>query len=93
MTIARATIFGGSGFIGRHIVKRLAQRGIVVRAAVRDPEAALFLKPMGQVGQIAPGPGNYEVTVMPVKGESKGKKEVFSITVKEGETVEEIKRY
>ncbi len=54
MTIARATIFGGSGFIGRHIVKRLAQRGIVVRAAVRDPEAALFLKPMGQVGQIAP---------------------------------------
>jgi NADH dehydrogenase len=54
MSIARATIFGGSGFIGRHIVKRLAQRGIVVRAAVRDPEAALFLKPMGQVGQIAP---------------------------------------
>jgi NADH dehydrogenase len=54
MPIARATIFGGSGFIGRHIVKRLAQRGIVVRAAVRDPEAALFLKPMGQVGQIAP---------------------------------------
>ena len=54
MTIARATIFGGSGFIGRHIVKRLAQRGIVVRAAVRDPENALFLKPMGQVGQIAP---------------------------------------
>ena len=54
MTIARATIFGGSGFIGRHIVKRLAQRGVVVRAAGRDPEAALFLKPMGQVGQIAP---------------------------------------
>jgi len=54
MTIARATIFGGSGFIGRQIVKRLAQRGIVVRAAVRDPENALFLKPMGQVGQIAP---------------------------------------
>ncbi len=54
MTLARATIFGGSGFIGRQIVKRLAQRGMVVRAAVRDPEAALFLKPMGQVGQIAP---------------------------------------
>src|SRR5262249_44276893 len=33
---------------------RLAERDIVVRAAVRDPEAALFLKPMGQVGQIAP---------------------------------------
>jgi uncharacterized protein YbjT (DUF2867 family) len=54
MTIARATVFGGSGFIGRQIVKRLAQRGMVVRAAVRDPEDALFLKPMGQVGQIAP---------------------------------------
>lgn len=54
MTLARATVFGGSGFIGRQIVKRLAQRGLVVRAAVRDPEAALFLKPMGQVGQVAP---------------------------------------
>lgn len=54
MSIARATIFGGSGFIGRQIVKRLAQRDIVVRAAVRDPEGALFLKPMGAVGQIAP---------------------------------------
>ncbi len=54
MAIARATIFGGSGFIGRQIVKRLAQQDVVVRAAVRDPEAALFLKPMGQVGQIAP---------------------------------------
>jgi NADH dehydrogenase len=54
MTIARATVFGGSGFIGRHIVKRLAQGGVVVRVAVRDPEAALFLKPMGAVGQIAP---------------------------------------
>ena len=54
MTIARATIFGGSGFIGRQIVKRLAQKGVVVRAAVRDPDAALFLKPMGAVGQIAP---------------------------------------
>ena len=54
MPIARATVFGGSGFIGRQIVKRLAQRGVVVRAAVRDPEDALFLKPMGAVGQIAP---------------------------------------
>jgi NADH dehydrogenase len=47
-----ATVFGGSGFIGRYVVKRLAQRGYVVRAAVRDPEGALFLKPMGAVGQI-----------------------------------------
>ena len=49
-----ATVFGGSGFLGRYVVKRLAQRGYVVRVAVRDPEAALFLKPMGAVGQIVP---------------------------------------
>ena len=33
-----ATVFGGSGFIGRYIVKRLANKGFVVRVAVRDPE-------------------------------------------------------
>ena len=49
-----ATVFGGSGFIGRYVVKRLAARGYVVRVAVRYPEAALFLKPMGDVGQIVP---------------------------------------
>src|SRR6185437_12668038 len=49
-----ATVFGGSGFIGRYIVKRLAKKGFVVRVAVRDPEAALFLKPMGAVGQVVP---------------------------------------
>jgi uncharacterized protein YbjT (DUF2867 family) len=49
-----ATVFGGSGFIGRYVVKRLAQQGYIVRVAVRDPEAALFLKPMGAVGQIVP---------------------------------------
>ena len=49
-----ATVFGGSGFIGRYIVKRLAQQGHVVRVAVRDTERALFLKPMGAVGQVVP---------------------------------------
>lgn len=49
-----ATVFGGSGFIGRYIVKRLARKGFVVRVAVRDPEGALFLKPMGGVGQVVP---------------------------------------
>jgi NADH dehydrogenase len=49
-----AAIFGGSGFIGRYVVKRLAVQGYVVRVAVRDPEAALFLKPMGKVGQVVP---------------------------------------
>src|SRR3984957_17941000 len=55
MAIRRvATVFGGSGFIGRYVVKRLAQQGYIVRVAVRDPEAALFLKPMGAVGQVVP---------------------------------------
>jgi uncharacterized protein YbjT (DUF2867 family) len=49
-----ATVFGGSGFIGRYVVKRLAARGYIVRVAVRDPETALFLKPMGAVGQVVP---------------------------------------
>jgi uncharacterized protein YbjT (DUF2867 family) len=49
-----ATVFGGSGFIGRYVVKRLAAQDYIVRVAVRDTEAALFLKPMGAVGQIVP---------------------------------------
>ena len=49
-----ATVFGGSGFVGRYVVKRLAAIGYVVRVAVRYPEAALFLKTMGAVGQIVP---------------------------------------
>ncbi|MBV9538850.1 MAG: complex I NDUFA9 subunit family protein, partial [Acidisphaera sp.] len=49
-----ATVFGGSGFIGRYLVKRLAKAGYVVRIAVRDPEAAQFLRPLGSVGQIVP---------------------------------------
>jgi NADH dehydrogenase len=50
----RVTVFGASGFIGRYVVKRLTARGFVVRAAVRDPIAAAFLKPMGVVGQVVP---------------------------------------
>lgn len=49
-----ATVFGGSGFIGRYVVKRLAQAGYVVRVAVRDTERAGQLRPMGMVGQIVP---------------------------------------
>lgn len=49
-----ATVFGGSGFIGRYVVKRLAAQGRVVRVAVRNPQGASFLKPMGRVGQIVP---------------------------------------
>jgi NADH dehydrogenase len=49
-----ATVFGASGFIGRYVVKRLADAGYVVRAAMRDTEAGAFLKPLGSVGQIVP---------------------------------------
>jgi len=47
-----ATVFGGSGFIGRYVVKRLAAAGYIVRVATRRTDRALFLKPMGAVGQI-----------------------------------------
>ncbi len=49
-----ATIFGGSGFIGRHLIGRLAKQGWVLRIAVRHPARAAFLKPLGDVGQITP---------------------------------------
>lgn len=48
------TVFGGSGFIGRHLVRRLASAGDIVRVGVRDPEDAMFLKTMGEVGQVVP---------------------------------------
>ena len=46
------TVFGGSGFIGRHIVRALARRGWRVRVAVRRPDLANFLQPLGGVGQV-----------------------------------------
>src|SRR5579862_1047922 len=52
------TVFGGSGFVGRHLVRRLAREGNRVRVAVRDPEGAHFLKPLGNVGQIVAVPAN-----------------------------------
>lgn len=46
------TVFGGSGFLGRHVVRALAKRGYRIRVAVRRPDLALFLQPLGKVGQI-----------------------------------------
>ncbi|MFD1744695.1 complex I NDUFA9 subunit family protein [Rhizobium helianthi] len=46
------TVFGGSGFVGRHVVRALAKRGYRVRVAVRRPDLAGFLRPAGYVGQI-----------------------------------------
>ena len=52
MTGKLAVVFGGSGFIGRNVVRELAARGWRVRVAVRRPHLAQFLRPMGAVGQI-----------------------------------------
>jgi uncharacterized protein YbjT (DUF2867 family) len=49
-----ATVFGGSGFVGRYVVRQLAREGWRVNVAVRDAERAKFLKPMGDVGQVTP---------------------------------------
>ena len=46
------TVYGGSGFIGRHTVRALAKAGCRIRAAVRRPDLAGHLQPMGGVGQI-----------------------------------------
>ncbi len=52
------TVFGGSGFIGRHLIRRLANAGWIVRAACRDTEDAQFLRTMGDVGQVIPWGAN-----------------------------------
>ena len=48
------TIFGGSGFVGRYIARRLAKDGWRVRVAVRRPNEAMFVRPYGTVGQVEP---------------------------------------
>lgn len=52
------TVFGGSGFVGRHVVREFANRGWRVRAACRRPDLAFFLQPFGRVGQVAPVQAN-----------------------------------
>lgn len=52
------TIYGGSGFVGRYIARRMAKEGWRVRVAVRRPNEALHVKPYGTVGQVEPYPCN-----------------------------------
>jgi uncharacterized protein YbjT (DUF2867 family) len=46
------TVFGGSGFLGRHLVRALAKRDYRIRVGVRRPDLAGHLQPLGRVGQI-----------------------------------------
>ena len=55
------TVFGGSGFIGRHTVRALARRGYRVRVACRRPDLAGHLQPLGNVGQIQAVQANLRV--------------------------------
>lgn len=48
------TIYGGSGFVGRYIARRMAQEGWRVRVACRRPNEALFVRPYGTPGQVEP---------------------------------------
>ena len=52
------TVFGGSGFVGRHVVRALAKRDYRIRIAVRRPDLAGHLQPLGRVGQIMPVQAN-----------------------------------
>ncbi len=54
--VKNVVVFGGSGFIGRHIVRRLAATGAQITIPMRDPEKSLVLKTMGDVGQIVSFP-------------------------------------
>ena len=56
MASRRVTVFGGSGFLGRQIVKSLAAEGTNVRVAVRHPKRASFIERLGRDGQIRSPP-------------------------------------
>lgn len=52
------TVFGGSGFLGRHVIRALARRNFRIRVAVRRPDLCGHLQPLGRVGQIMPVQAN-----------------------------------
>ena len=53
-TNGQVTVFGGSGFLGRHVVRALARGGFRIMAGCRRPDLANYLQPLGRVGQIHP---------------------------------------
>lgn len=55
------TVFGGSGFLGRNVVRALAKRGYRIRVACRRPDLAGHVQPLGNVGQIQPVQANVRV--------------------------------
>jgi uncharacterized protein YbjT (DUF2867 family) len=55
------TVFGGSGFVGRHLVQTLARRGYRIRVACRRPDLAGHVVHLGNVGQIQPVQANLRV--------------------------------
>ena len=66
-----ATVFGGSGFLGRYIVRALVHEGWRVRVAVRRPDLAAFLQPIGGVGQIQPVQANLRFPEFDRRGDSR----------------------
>lgn len=55
-----ATVFGGTGFVGRQVVRELARRGYTIKVVTRVPESAFFLRTAGMVGQIVPFACDYK---------------------------------
>jgi uncharacterized protein YbjT (DUF2867 family) len=46
------TIFGGSGFLGRYVAQELLAMGVRIRVACRNPSNAIYIKPLGNLGQV-----------------------------------------
>src|SRR5579859_3724726 len=66
-----AVVFGGGGFIGRHLVRRLGKAGMIVRVPSRHPTRLSFLRTAGVVGQIVPelvGPLDNEELAATIRG-------------------------
>ncbi len=54
MQYTQATIFGGTGFIGRYVIDRLADLGVRIKVPTRNVSGAYFLRTAGTVGQVVP---------------------------------------